>query len=333
MTEIAIRQSQGGAETALASALRRAQDIVTRDRVEVNTTAAYLASLTSDLSRATMEGALNDIAGILTAGHCNAYTCPWHLVRAQHSHAIRAELVKRWKPATANKKLCALRGVLKMAWRIGLMSAEDCTAACDVKAVKSEVLPRGRSLFPGEIRALFQSCADGTAGGRLDAALLSVMYGAGLRRSEAAALNVEDLGVETGELRILQGKGRKDRIAYLPSGALAALRAWINTRGEGPGALFCPVNKGGAVTIKRMTTQAIYNRLNRRAKMAGVEAFSPHDLRRSYCGDMLDAGADVSLVQKLMGHAKVTTTQRYDRRPERAKQEAAQLLHVPYVAT
>jgi site-specific recombinase XerD len=171
---------------------------------------------------------------------------------------------------------------------------------------------------------------DTSPAGARDAALIAVLYGGGLRRSEAVALDLADYNREIGELVIRRGKGRKDRLAYAANGAADALADWKTIRGAEPGPLFCHVNKGGRVVPRRLSDQAVLHVLAKRAKDAGVAAFSPHDLRRSFISDLLGAGADISLAQHLAGHASVTTTARYDRRSEMAKRKAAALLHVPY---
>ena len=305
--------------------------IETTMRADNHPAAVYIMSLAPG-SRRTMKEALDTIAGVLSNGRNDSRSLNWAGLRYQHTAAIREELAAKYAPATANKMLSALRGVLKESWRLGLTTAEDYQRAADLKAVKGEKLPRGRALSHGEVRALFEACSkDASPAGARDAALLAVLYGAGVRRSEAAALKREDFDQETGAIVIRAGKGRKDRIVYATNGSREALLVWLELRGDPPGSLFCPVNKGGNITIRPMTDQSIFYVLKKRGEEAGVKSFSPHDMRRTFIGELLDAGADISTVQQLAGHANVTTTQRYDRRGEATKRRAAELLHVPYI--
>ncbi|MGI6294684.1 MAG: tyrosine-type recombinase/integrase [Armatimonadota bacterium] len=315
------------ADTALATTETA---IAANLRADNHPAAVYIMSLAPG-SRRTMKEALDTIAGILTSGRDDAVSLNWAGLRYQHTAAIREELAAKYAPATANKMLSALRGVLKESWRLGLMTAEDFQRAADLRAVRGEKLPSGRALSHGEVRALFEACGkDTSAAGARDAALLAVLYGAGVRRSEAAALKLEDFDQETGAIVIRAGKGRKDRMVYATNGSREALLAWLELRGDTPGTLFCPVNKGGNITIRPMTDQSIFYVLKKRGEEAEVKGFSPHDMRRTFIGELLDAGADISTVQQLAGHANVTTTQRYDRRGEATKRKAAELLHVPY---
>lgn len=293
--------------------------------------AVYLGRLAAG-SRPTMARALETMARELTGGRLGRDDLPWHRLRYQHTAALRAQLAERFAPATANRMLSALRGVLRESWRLGLVDAESYHAAADVERVKAERLPAGRVLDAGEMRALVGVCADGSPADARDAAILGVLYSTGVRRAELVARDLGDFDPASGALTVRGGKGRKDRVVYVTNGARAALDAWLAVRGEEPGPLFVSIRKGGRVTADRMTPQAIFYLLRRRGDQAGVKRFSPHDLRRSFVSELLDAGADISAVAALAGHASVTTTARYDRRGERARRQAAGLLHFPFRA-
>jgi site-specific recombinase XerC len=173
----------------------------------------YLARLGSG-SRRTMKGALNIIAGLISNGRADLELMPWSALRYQHTAAIRAKLMETYKPSTANKMLAALRGVLREAWRLGQMTAEEFQRAADVPVIKAQTLPSGRALSSGEIAGLMGACGrDGSPAGARDAAIVALLYGAGLRRSESVGLDVADFNIETGEL-VIRGKGRKDRLGY-----------------------------------------------------------------------------------------------------------------------
>jgi len=303
--------------------------IVEVQPIDRNPAGVYLAALANDRARRVQRQALDTIAGILT-GNPDCLACPWAELRYSHTAAIRARLAEAYKAATANRMLSALRGTLKAAFLLDQIDARDYQKAIEVKSVTGSTVPAGRELQPGEISALMAACENdpGPAGSR-DAAMIAVMYAAGLRREEVINLDLESYELETGALKIL-GKRNKERIAYLVNGAARAMADWLAIRGAEPGPLFLPVNKGGRIGAGRMTTQAVYNMLAKRAAEASVKDFSPHDMRRTFVSDLLDAGADIATVAKMAGHSSVATTARYDRRPEEAKKKAAGLLHVPY---
>jgi integrase len=298
-------------------------------RPDKHPAAVYLARL-SPGSRRTISASLDTVAGLLTSNRLNRHTIDWSAVRYQHTAAVRSIIAELYAPATANKILAALRGVLREAWRLGLMTAEEFHRAADVPSVRGTTPPRGRSLSRDELSGLFQSCAaDATPAGKRDAALLAVLYGCGLRRSELVDLSLADYDSKTGAVQVRSGKGNKARTTYAPEGIRGALTAWLGVRGWSEGPLFCPINKAGKLALRPMTDQAVRKILRKRGMAAGVAPFSPHDLRRSMISDLLDAGADISTVQRLAGHANVSTTTRYDRRGEAAKRKAANLLSVP----
>lgn len=290
----------------------------------------YLSSL-KPTGRRTQERALRLLADILTSGASENYLLiPWEKLGFQHTAAVKVVLASLYKPASTNKILCALRQTLKAAWRLGLMSHEDYARAADIRGVENSTLPAGRDVSPAELEALLQTCAaDPSPAGVRDAALIAVAY-CGLRRDEIAHLDMDNYTQENGQLLVLHAKRGRQRSIYLAEGAVQALGDWLELRGTAPGALFCPVNKGGRVTVRRMSNQVVYNVLAKRAHQAGVAHLSPHDMRRTSTGDMLDANVDIATVARYMGHANVNTTFRYDRRPDEAKKQAAAKLHVPY---
>ena len=294
----------------------------------------YLASLSSGPSRTSMRSALDQVARILTGSdEVDASRVPWNRLRYEHMQALRSHLADAYAPATANKMLAAVRGVLRSAWRVGTMDTDDYSRAMDVKSVRGSRLPAGRALNAGEIRALFSVCsADRNPAGTRDAAAFAMLFGAGLRRSEAVSVHLDDYEPDSGTLTI-NGKGNRQRLVYATGGGKEAIEAWMADRGDFEGALLAPVNKGGQVQERPMTAQALMYRLQTRCAQAGIQPCSPHDLRRTFVSELLDAGADITSVQRLAGHQSPTTTARYDRRGERAKKKAAEMLVVPYRRT
>ena len=215
---------------------------------------------------------------------------------------------------SAGRALVAVRGFHRFAAREGL------TGANPSREVHPPATPKRlpKAITVEEVLAILETAAgDVTAGegapaALRDRALLELLYGTGARISEAVGLDVDDVDLASASVR-LRGKGRKERIVPVGRPAREAVDAYLvrgrpslAARGLGDHALFLNARGG------RLSRQSAWSVLRDTASRAGVTAaVSPHTLRHSFATHLLDGGADVRVVQELLGHASVTTTQLY----------------------
>lgn len=301
----------------------RAIDRVAAANVHAQPVAIYLASL-APAGRPSMLSGLHAVADLVKRG-ATAYTLPWADLRYEHLQALRAVLIDEYSPRTVNRMLAAVRGVLKAAWNLRQMSTDNYHRAVQVKSVKTSSLPpSGRALEVPELEELFAASSKlPTAQATRGCALLSVLYAGGLRRQEVSGLDVADYAPRTGELRV-HGKGAKTRLVYIAPPYRPFMLSLIAER-PGTAPMFVRFNRFGA-TKGRLGKKGVAHALDDIRTQAGVAKFSPHDLRRSFGTHLLDAGADILMVQDLMGHADLKTTKIYDRRGETGKRAATEFL-------
>lgn len=217
-------------------------------------------------------------------------------------------------PASVARAVVAVRSLHRFAVAEGVVAHDPAAEVHPPAATRR--LPKALRL--DQVQAMLAVPATDTPLGLRDAALLEVLYGTGTRISEAVGLDVDEVarlldgGDGTLGLRVL-GKGRKERVVPLGSYARAAVSAYLvrarpalAARGSGTPALFLNARGG------RLSRQSAWAVLQSVAERAGVGTdVSPHTLRHSFATHLLDGGADVRVVQELLGHASVTTTQIY----------------------
>ncbi len=210
---------------------------------------------------------------------------------------------------SAARTVVAVRGFHRFAVREGLTQVDPSAAVRPPSPAKR--LPKALPL--GDIERILEAAgAPGTALALRDRALLELLYGTGARISEAVGLDLDDLDPEQGTV-LLRGKGSKERIVPVGSYALEAVHGYLvrgrpqlSSAGHGVPAMFLNARGG------RLSRQSAWSVLAKAADRAGGRAdVSPHTLRHSFATHLLDGGADVRVVQELLGHASVTTTQVY----------------------
>lgn len=284
----------------------------------------YLARLGVE-ARSTTRSALRTIARFFLPG-ADLETFPWAHLRYPHAVALRAHLARRYSSNTANRMMCAFRRVLREAWRLQLISLDELERAVDVEKLPCHRLMRGRAPTLSEVAAMLlcASTDKKRRRGVQDAALVWLLFGAGLRRSEVAGLDLDNIEEEGCELFVrVIGKGNRERRVPLPPQAHRPLLAYIEQREREPGPLF--------FTQRRCRPHGvtIFTWMLKLALRAGVARTTPHDCRRAFISEVLDNGSDLAVAQALAGHVSPSTTARYDRRPERARVEAVARLRVP----
>ncbi len=212
-------------------------------------------------------------------------------------------------PTSAARTVVAVRGFHKFAVSDGLAAADPAAGVRPPSPAKR--LPKALPL--ADVEAILAAAgAPATALAMRDRALLEVLYGTGARISEAVGLDVDDLDMVERTV-LLRGKGGKERIVPVGSYAIEAVgdyltrsRPGLVSTGKGTPALFLNARGG------RLSRQSAWTVLVKAAERAGVTTdVSPHTLRHSFATHLLDGGADVRVVQELLGHASVTTTQVY----------------------
>jgi site-specific recombinase XerD len=277
-------------------------------------------------SQRTLLGAANCAARLLSGRKADAWSLPWREVRYENVLALRQAMVDlRYAPNTINLTLATVRSVLREAWRAGQLPGDVLQRVSDVRGVRvRQSVLAGRMLETHELGALLRSAShDGLTGTR-DLALLALLYGLGLRRSEVIGMQLDDLRPDG--LRVV-GKGGREDLLPLTRAVRRLLAPWLRARGDAPGPLLYAVYRGQVVP-RPLSAAGVYGILCRRGAAAGITHFSPHDLRRSFVSHLLDRGVELRHVQTLARHAQVATTQRYDRRPLRELGAAVARLHL-----
>ncbi len=236
-------------------------------------------------------------------------------VTAADVRAFLAALHGSRHPSTLGRKLASLRAFFRFLVREG---------RCRLDPTAGIPTPRQPKRLPNPLAVddcttLIESPDSGPGRERVDPgrlrdrALVELLYGAGLRVGEAASLDVRDVDLHRGEVRVM-GKGGKERVVPLPTAARESIGAYLDSR-RAPGILAEPLfpslrPRGGRA--RRLGERDIRRILKARARQSGIaDRVHPHRLRHSYATHLLDMGADLREIQELLGHASLSTTEKY----------------------
>ncbi len=275
----------------------------------VDVVAHYLEGLSGG-SRRTVAQSLGVLASFAAGEGATPESVRWERLTRRETTRVRAAIMERFAPATANKVLSVLRGVLRTARDLGLMEEAAFQSAASLEGVKARkpVASVAVKVCDEMIDVLFGACeAEKGASGKRDAAMLALFLSTGMRRAEAAHLDVADYHAKRGTLHIRGERPEYDRVAKLARRAKRAVDAWLAVRTGEAGPLLLPVDRGGIIRFRRLTEQAVYDIFGRIAARAGVPALTLRELRRAYVVSLVRAGKTLEETQAAAGHASWLT--------------------------
>lgn len=229
-------------------------------------------------------------------------------------HAWRAALEARGLGSVSiNVRITAVRKLAAEAADNGLLAPELAAGITRVKGVKSKGVRVGNWLSVQQAQKLLNAPDVSTKKGMRDQAMLALMLGCGLRRSEVASLTLKHIQQRDNRWCMvdLVGKHSRVRTIPIPPWVKCAIDAWTAAVGVVDGHVLRPINRGDRVHGERMTEKVVWQVLQPYSKAAGVPGIAPHDLRRSFAKMCRAAGGRLEQIQFLLGHASVQTTERY----------------------
>ena len=271
-----------------------------------------LIELERGLSRNTVDAYARDLGRYL-AWLDDRGTATFSQVTEQDLLAFRARLEEDGlAPASRARIVVAIRRLHDHLLGEGVVTSDPAAALPPPR--QAERLPSGLTL--SQVEALLRTTQGDEAVQQRAAALLELLYATGARISEAVGLDLDDLDLAHGTVR-LYGKGAKERLVPVGSHARTALDAWLVRSRPALAARARSTDRAGAVFLNqrggRLSRQSAWTIVRRAAEQAGVEGVTPHTLRHTFATHLLEGGADIRVVQELLGHASVVTTQIYTR--------------------
>ncbi len=269
--------------------------------------ALVIDGLTSPHSKTAYAHAITDFIAWYQASGYSAVTKA--VVNAYKAHL---QSNTDYSPSTINLRLSAIRRLAKEAADNGVIGEVYANGISNVKGVTKEGVRSGNWLTLEQAQSLINTPDRTRLKGMRDRAILAVMIGCGLRRSEVAGLQFSHIQQRDGRWVIIDLLGKRNRLRSVPvpNWAKAAIDEWAVTANIHEGYIFRPVNKGDSIQGEKLTSQAIQNTVKQYAAACGYE-LAAHDLRRTFAQLARKAYAPIDQIQLTLGHKSVQTTELY----------------------